>query len=352
MASQKLHKITKIVKESLKVESGQYNIDGVNTTLAKFLWRGNQEQFKDLATGDYRIVETGGSKYLYLTSSEIQGKIEAFQVAYVLDFTASKYETAYDVDINTLKDKYNQLVDNTSELWNHLRTLGFVSDVTGFAVILPELDTDEVWVKTQDGYRGLSIGNLEENIGGLIDEFKKQAAEIFKELLAKKNEYIAEIQTVKDGQLNILDGWLNQNIDRVQKAGSDWNKTIKEQGEYEVARVNATGEANVTQIEHEGDFQNDRLTNTIAITNIDSKLILMNQMFDIIVGSNRYLNGNDISFRDALYLDRISDGNIVSDRNMIRHSYDGNVLSSRTVTIPPTNPTGISHPITLDLGGV
>ncbi|MGL4971245.1 MAG: hypothetical protein ACRC45_06410 [Cetobacterium sp.] len=350
MASQKLHKITKIVKEVSASADGRYNIDGVNLSLAKYLWREKQELFNDLNGGDYRIEEVGGSTFVVITSDVINKKIEAFQVAYILDFTASKYETDYDVDVNTLKNKFNLLVDDTQNMWEHLRKHGMLSDITGFDVIMPELVVDEVWVKTETGFRGLNIGNLEENIKELIEQFRKEAEALFLELLRVKTEYVQELEHVKDGQLEILEGWLNQNIDRIQKAGSDWLKVIKERGEYETARVDAKGEEKISGIVNQGNIQSDRLTNLIASTDIDTKLIIMNQMFDIIVGSNRYINGNSIVRREDYLLDRLVTGKKLSTRQELRSSYDGGLVSTRTVTIPPFPPS-VTHPITIDLGG-
>lgn len=289
MASQKLHKITKIVKESAAVPNHRYNIDGVNLGLARFLWREPQGQFQDLASGDYTIEESGNSKYVVISSTQIHEKIESFQVAYIIDFTASTYETDYDVDINTLKNKYNQLVESTQNMWDHLRHLGFVSDVSGFDVILPELDVDEVWVKTATGFRGFSIGSLEDNIQDLINEFKKIA-----------DQYLANLNA----------------------AGQKW-----------ITDITNTGTTQNQIVINQGTFQNDRINTSVA--NIDNRLQMIWRMYSVLTGSQRFLSGGVITLRIPSNLEKEVNGGIVSGRDGDpRRIYNGGVISDRTVKLP------------------
>ncbi|MGL5594111.1 MAG: hypothetical protein ACRDDH_09270 [Cetobacterium sp.] len=289
MASQKLYKISKIVKEMVAAPDGRYNIDGINLGLAKFLWRETQLQFDDLNPGDYRIEETGGSTFLVITSEGINKDLEAVQVAYILDFTSSRYETEYDVDINTLKNKFNLLVDDTLNMWEHLRKNGMISDVEGFDIILPELDTDEVWVKTATGFRGFSIGSLEDNIKGLIEEFKQMA-----------DSYLAELNKV--GQQWVTD---------VTNTGSSQNDIVLNQGSFQVNRINE------------------------ASADIDNRLQMIWRMYSILTGSQRFLSGGVLTLRDLTKIEKdVNGGSIGSRTGEARRYYDGGSVANRTIKVP------------------
>lgn len=166
----KQRRITKIVREFAKAQDS-YDITGVDLSLSKFFYRASQELFQDLATGDYRIDTSSGRQTLIITNQEILSVAEAFQVGYVLDFTATKYETQWNVDINTLKDRYNQLVDNTQELWEYIRKTGFISDDTTIDLILPQLDINEVWVRGENGYAAMPIDDIQTSIKDAIQKY-------------------------------------------------------------------------------------------------------------------------------------------------------------------------------------
>lgn len=148
-----------------------YDITGVDLALSKFFYRASQELFQDLSTGDYRVDTSAGKQTLVITNQEILSAAEAFQVGYVLDFTATKYETQWNVDINTLKDRYNQLVDSTQELWEYIRKTGFISDDTTIDLILPQLDINEVWVRGESGYVGMPINDIQTSIKDAIQKY-------------------------------------------------------------------------------------------------------------------------------------------------------------------------------------
>lgn len=287
--SQKRHRISKIVKEIAKTSDNRYNIDGVDLGLAKFLWRASQLQFEDLNPGDYTIETVGGSTFMVILSAEINSKLEGVQVVYILDFTSSRYETEYDTDINTLKNKFNLLVDDALNMWEHLRKNGMISDTAGFDVILPELDVDEVWVKTVDGFRGFSIGSLEDNIKELIEQFKNIA-----------NQYLADLN--KTGQ-----EW----IDKVNTSGNDQNTRVENQGEFQVGRIDG------------------------QTAGIDSRLLMIWRMYSVLTGAQRYLSGGVISLRDVNKIEKDVNGGLISLRDgEARRYYDGGNIADRVTKIP------------------
>lgn len=289
MASQKLHKITKIMKETNATSDHRYNIDGIDTSIAKFMWREPTLLFRDLAPGDYRIEEIGNSRFVVITSDPIKAVLETFQVAYVIDFTASTYETDYDVDINTLKNKYNQLVSDSQFLWDYVRNLGFVADESGFNVILPQLNTGEVWMKAEDGWKGFNVSDIESNITDFWNRFDTAVKEAIDTITAARDQAVGQI--------------------------------------------NSTGNTQNDRVTSTGNTQVDRISS--ASSNVDNRLQLIWRMYSVLTGSQRYLSGNVLLYRDITKLEKTVDGgNIASRSGNPKRIYDGGNLSNRTIKAP------------------
>lgn len=175
MSSLKLRKIAKIVKEmNTNPSQSRYDISGLTLGLCKFFYRTSQQLFQDLGQGDYTIDTSSNSQVLVIQNSELLKTMEAIQVCYILDTTSSKYETDFNVDINQLKDEYNHLVDDVHALWDYVKRVGMVSDDTTIPLILPQLDTNELWIKTEDGYQGISLTDAEGVLKGVITEYTNE----------------------------------------------------------------------------------------------------------------------------------------------------------------------------------
>lgn len=174
MASEKLRKIARIVKEITATSSQQrYDISGLDLSLCKFFYRTSQHLFQDLATGDYTIDKSDNSQVLVIQNAELLKTMEAIQICYVADLVSSRYETDFNVDTNQLKDNYNKLVDDVHVIWDYIKKVGMIADDTTIPLILPQLNTDEIWVKTEDGYKGVPLVDAEGAIKSKIEEYTK-----------------------------------------------------------------------------------------------------------------------------------------------------------------------------------
>lgn len=174
MPSYKQKKISTIVRE-ITIVNGQskYDIAGIDIDKSKFFYRYSQEQFKDLNVGDYTLDKSSNTQTIEITNSEILRLAEAIQICYVVDLTSSRYEVDFDVDINRLSESHNKLVDDVHVLWEYVKKTAMIADDTTIDLILPQLNTDEVWVKTDDGYKGISLTDAEGEIKKVIDEYTK-----------------------------------------------------------------------------------------------------------------------------------------------------------------------------------
>lgn len=247
MSSLKLRKIAKIVKEiNIDPSQTRYDIAGLTLGLCKFFYRTPQNLFQDLNIGDYTIDTSNNSQVLVIQNNELLRIMEAVQVCYILDITSSKYETDFNVDINQLKDEYNNLVDDVHALWDYIKKVGIVTDDTSMPLILPQLNTDEVWVKTEDGYKGISLTDAEGIIKGVIEEYtslmeKRLDAYVEDPLKPRLNEHVETVNKpeldryVEETNKPALDDYTTQLEERLQTMidqavadkglmpeGSDW----------------------------------------------------------------------------------------------------------------------------------
>ena len=175
MSSSKLRKISKIIKEISVVKSQKnYDISGLTISLCKFYYREPQKQFKDLPIGDYTIETSHNTQTLVINNGTILDKAESIQVCYELDLTSSKYESDFEIDINRLASSYNEAIDDLHNLWGYIRNIGMVADDTTIDLILPQLDTNEVWVKTEDGYKGVPLDDVEQSVKEIIEKYSKE----------------------------------------------------------------------------------------------------------------------------------------------------------------------------------
>ena len=214
MSSLKLRKIAKIVKEmNTSPSQSRYDISGLTLGLCKFFYRTSQHLFQDLGQGDYTIDTSSNSQVLVIQNSELLKNMEAIQVCYILDTTSSKYETDFNVDINQLKDEYNHLVDDVHALWDYVKKVGIVADDATIPLILPQLNNDEMWVKTEDGYKGISLTDAE----GVIKEVILNYTNEMKDVLDKYAEdplkvSLDDYEKEKEEEIKVLITQISDNI--------------------------------------------------------------------------------------------------------------------------------------------
>ena len=162
---------------------------------------------------DFTIVEENSTKYIIITETLIE-EIEALQFAYVYELTSSKYETDFNVDINILKDNYNKLIDDTHKLWDYMKTTGMFADELNFDVLLPKISNGEVWVKTEEGYRGFQVLELEERIRISLDNFDKLVVQVKREIEEQKE---ASIKALEDEVQRQTDAVIPHTVEQAKK---------------------------------------------------------------------------------------------------------------------------------------
>lgn len=184
MSSSKLRKISKIVKEiTIDKSQRRYDISGLDISLCKIYYRTAHQLFKDLPTGDYTIDTSSNQQVLVIQNNTVLSIAEALQICYEIDIHSSKYQGDFEIDINRLASSYNELVDDVHTLWEYIKKTGMIADDTTIDLILPQLDINEVWVKTEDGYKGMPLDDVEQAIKDVIDKYSQQKIEQIKQEL-------------------------------------------------------------------------------------------------------------------------------------------------------------------------
>jgi len=206
MATYKDKKIMKVISQFESVSGQKYEINGIDLDIAVFFYRASQEAFKVMTTSDYRVIEEGGNFYLEVNNSVVTAVAESYQIAYDISLLSSKYEIAFNPDINTLKDKYNQLVDDTHSLFDYIRKQALISDDTQMEIILPQLENGEVWVKTIGGWRGVNVGDIEQSLEQFWVRFYSET-----------DAMIASLQTLTDGHVATIEATGDTQYDRVSQ---------------------------------------------------------------------------------------------------------------------------------------
>lgn len=164
MATGKLRKLSYIEKEIVINPSiDKYELNGINTDKAKFLYRDIYSTFREMNVGDYRIEKDSNTNYLKIINKEILNK-EKIQVILTYDFVPSTYEVEFNVDINTLNNKYNELCTTTGHLWRIIEQQGMIGDSLETDLILPSLQDGQLFIRRGDHYEGISLTDAEEKL--------------------------------------------------------------------------------------------------------------------------------------------------------------------------------------------
>lgn len=293
--SQKKGKLLSIIQE-FEVKGDKYNINGLDMSTMIVFARTKQYSFEPIPSGNYVIKTEQNIQYLIITNQEYLATIERIQICKEFATISSEYEVDFDVDISILKDRYNEAVQDIKNIYKYIQTNIMIADALDTAVVLPTLNNDEVWVRTQDGYRGFNIGNLEENIKQMLEEIRQLVADGKREINdqtiksisdidKKKNESLAQIQGTFDaevtkGKAEVIQEGIKQKAEVTKQGKIEFDK-ITSKGNEEVGIITDLADSKIDEITREGTKQKGLVTeqgkieiDKINATGIDGKLSL------------------------------------------------------------------------------
>ena len=279
MSAFKDRKLLVVAREFEKVGT-RYEINGIDLSKAVFFWRLPTEMYDVIPKGSYSITTENNVNYLNITDTVVYPNVERIQICYEFASISSEYQVDFNVDINILKDRYNEVVSDVKSLFNHVQKMGIVADGNDVSIVLPELSTGEVWMRTDTGYKGFNVSDIEENIKDFwirFDELTKQV------------------------------------LDEIKNQGDLQNDRVLAQGNTQIDRINS------------------------ATTEIDGRLQMIWRMYSILTGSQRYLSGNVVSLRNPNNIEKTVDGGLITNRvGDPKRIYSGGAISNRTIKAPIT----------------
>lgn len=169
----KNNKQIEIIKEMVKTSSDRYEINGIDLSKARFMWRKFQEAFQILSPGSYSIIQEAGNTFLKIDDTVLLGEAIEFQVIYVFDQESSQYIDDFP-DVSILKEKYNELQRDFTNLNRLLKSNNITGDTLKMFYVLPELNEGEVWIRTKDGWKGTNVADLDKIVQDLINKIETQ----------------------------------------------------------------------------------------------------------------------------------------------------------------------------------
>ncbi|MGL5798410.1 MAG: right-handed parallel beta-helix repeat-containing protein [Cetobacterium sp.] len=194
-------KFVEVVQE-FQIVQGQsvYQIGSIDLKDVYFFVKNGNENYKVLATGQYAVDGanlTINDPDIILTNTHIQ-------VCRVYSTVASKYISDV-VNINTLREHYNVLVDDFINVIDFLRKSGIKSDSSAMNYVFPLLEEGQVFMRKGLGFEGRQIMD----INGELQLQINKAVEIFEKYLneQKKPEidnYIGAKETELESRLEIF----------------------------------------------------------------------------------------------------------------------------------------------------
>lgn len=244
MENFKKGKLITIIQEFLNT-GNKYQINGIDVSSAVFFARKPQGQYEPIPKGNYSITQESNNQYLNITNTDYLGTIESIQIGIEFASVSSMYDIEFNVDINILKDKYNQLVTDVKNLFKYAKKNLMIADALDVDIVLPQLDVDEVWVRTETGYRGFNIGSLETNVKQMIEELKQLGITLKQELNDLSDKLKLEIQgsfdaEIKAGKEAITQAG-NEEVGIITDLADDKKTEITQHTDEEIKRIQATG---------------------------------------------------------------------------------------------------------------
>ncbi|MGL5056834.1 MAG: hypothetical protein ACRC6A_05675, partial [Fusobacteriaceae bacterium] len=109
------------VQEFVKI-GNRYQINGVDLSRAIFFWRKPTGMYDTIPKGDYTVTFESNNTYLTIIDGVEYAEVESIQVCYEFASLSSEYQVDFNVDINIVKDRYNELVKDVKEIFNYVKT--------------------------------------------------------------------------------------------------------------------------------------------------------------------------------------------------------------------------------------
>ena len=151
------------------VSGNTYNVNGINLSYAVFFVKKDRKKFVLLQPAEYTIQTVGANTNLVIQDSALSNVV-AIQVALNITKISSDYNVFGTPDITILKDKYNQLEKDMTNLWEYIKKQGVTSDVMNVDVVLPSIADGETYIMRNGSIEATPLISAEDELQKLLDK--------------------------------------------------------------------------------------------------------------------------------------------------------------------------------------
>lgn len=263
----KTGKIIEIVREFLANSENKFEINGVDLSKAVFMYRQKNTSFEPIPKGNYTTKEESNILYLKV-EDEIKTKAYEYQIIYTTDMKAGKYLETYP-ELKVLVAKYNDLVEDVTNIIKYAKTTGVKVDTVKMTQILTPLEPNTFWAMNEKGnIEAYPLGNLNSKYEEMVNTLKKEVEELIKttketsisEINSSANLKLSEFTKELEKKNNDLNAIFEQAKESIKKSVDALNtneaNAIKEFERILTERINTLNQ--VTE-----DLKND-LANAVA----------------------------------------------------------------------------------------
>ena len=221
----KTGKLLNVVRQFDKA-SGKYEINGIDTGEAVFLYRREREIFIPIPRGNYNITKENNNTFLNVDNTINKEAIE-FQIVYETNITSSEYNDPYP-ELKILVQKYNESVKDILNISKYLKTVGVKTDSDQLhqSQLLPMLEPNTFWYSDNRGVIGtFPIGNLNATYQKMVMDLKKEVEGLIEE---KKEEATSSIDSLLNESKFNFKELVSKNINSLNTTYEDIKKRINE----------------------------------------------------------------------------------------------------------------------------
>lgn len=213
----KTGKIIEIVREFLANNGDKFEINGVDLSRAVFLYRMKNTSFEPIPKGNYSTKEE--SNILYLKVDDvIKAKAYEYQIIYVSEMKAGKYLETYP-ELKVLVSKYNDLVEDVTNIIKYAKTTGVKVDTLKMTQILTPLEPNTFWAMNKDGIiETYPLGDLNSKYEQMVNALKKEIEELIK---ATKETSLSEIEAAAKNKISEFAEELKTKINELNALSDD-----------------------------------------------------------------------------------------------------------------------------------
>lgn len=208
----KTGKIIEIVKEFLANGGNKFEINGVDLSKAVFMYRERNSSFIPIPKGSYSTNIENNNLYLNITGDVI-AKAYEYQIIYTSDMKAGKYLEEYP-ELKVLVSKYNDLVEDVTNIIKHTKSTGVKVDTLKMTQILTQLEPNTFWVmNTDERLEAFPIGDLNSKYQEMVAKLKKEVEELIK---TTKEKALSDVNSSVASKLNDFQSELSKKIIELQ----------------------------------------------------------------------------------------------------------------------------------------